>query len=318
MPASVALPPAEAACLQLLRTGVRRPTTIALCCGHGVERIGGALATLSDLRLAEKVDDGLWGLTLRGETMPYSVLAEGRTRGRKPSRGVVPGSTAARLLALLETPRHRADLPALLGVTRERVRQLVVSQSAAGRIRGAGSEDPIFALALTGDPVVLLTYAQERVLSAFAEEKPTTLSRLAKVAHRSPTVMAQIADFLCNVGLIEEAGRATYGVLWRLTPAGRSHWQRSPHVAKAEEPPLMFRSSRIANVLAYLAEQGKARTISVARALDIPPQSMNALMQSLKRRGIVRVRLDAFRSPYVLTDEGRELLAAMTRRAEAA
>jgi DNA-binding MarR family transcriptional regulator len=318
MQASVALPSAEAASLQLLRAGFRRPTTIALRCGHGVERIGRALATLSDLRLAKKGEDGVWRLTKRGRTVPFSVFAERKTRGRKPSRTVVPGSTAARLLALLETPRHRADLPALLGVTRERVRQLVVSQSAAGRIRGAGSDDPIFALALTGDPVVLLTYAQERVLSAFAEEKATTLSRLAKVAHRPPAVMAQIADFLSDVGLIEEAGRATFGVLWRLTPAGRSHWQRSPHVPEAPEPPLMFRSGRIANVLAYLAEQGKARTVDVARALDIPPQSMNALMQSLKRRGIVRVGPDGSRSPYVLTDEGRELLVAMTRRAEAA
>jgi DNA-binding IclR family transcriptional regulator len=166
--------------------------------------------------------------------------------------------------------------------------------------------------------VVLLTYAQERVLSAFGEEKPTTLSRLAAVAHRSPAVMAQIADFLRDVGLIEQAGQATYGELWRLTPAGRSHWQRSPDVAEAEEPPLMYRSGRIANVLAYLAEQGESRTVKVARALDIPLQSTNALMQYLKRRGIVRVQSDAFRSPYVLTNEGRELLAAMTRRAEAA
>ena len=80
----------------------------------------------------------------------------------------------------------------------------------------------------------------------------------------------------------------------------------------------MFRSGRIANVLAYLAEQGESRTVEVARALDIPRQSTNALMQYLKRRGIVRVQSDAVRSPYALTDEGRELLAAMTQRAEAA
>jgi DNA-binding MarR family transcriptional regulator len=159
---------------------------------------------------------------------------------------------------------------------------------------------------------VLLTYAQERVLSAFGEEKATTLSRLARVAHRTPAVMAEIADFLRDAGLIEEAGRGAYGELWRLTPAGRSHWQRSPDVAEAEEPPLMFRSGRIANVLAYLAEQGESRTVEVSRALDIPPQSMNGLMQYLKRRRIVRVRSNAFHSPYVLTDEGRELLAAMT------
>jgi DNA-binding IclR family transcriptional regulator len=80
----------------------------------------------------------------------------------------------------------------------------------------------------------------------------------------------------------------------------------------------MYRSDRVANVLAYLAEQGESRTVKMARALDIPLQSANALMQYLKRRGIVRPQSDAFRSPYVLTNEGRELLAAMTRRAEAA
>jgi DNA-binding MarR family transcriptional regulator len=314
----VSLPSAEAACLQVLRAGIGRPTAIALRCGRRAERTGRALATLSDLRLAKKGEDGVWGLTARGRTVPFSVLPTDGTRGRKPSLAVVPGSTAARLLALLETPRYRADLPGLLGVTRERVRQLVVAQTAAGRIRGAGSEGPIFALALTSNPMVLLTHAQERVLSAFGEEKATTLSRLARVAHRTLAVMAEIADFLRDAGLIEEAGRGAYGELWRLTPAGRSHWQRSPNVPEAEEPPLMFRSGRIANVLAYLAEQGESRTVEVSRALDIPPQSMNGLMQYLKRRRIVRVRSNAFHSPYVLTDEGRELLAAMTRRAEAA
>jgi hypothetical protein len=155
----------------------------------------------------KKAKDGVWGLTTRGRTVPFSVLPAVGTRGRKPSRTVVPGSSAARLLALLETPRHRADLAGLLGVTRERVRQSVVSQRVAGRIRGPGSGDPIFALALASDPVVLLTYAQERVLSAFAEEKPTTLSRLAVVAHRSPAVMAQIADSLRDAGLIEQGAR---------------------------------------------------------------------------------------------------------------
>jgi DNA-binding MarR family transcriptional regulator len=233
-------------------------------------------------------------------------------------RTVTPGSAAARLLALLESPRHRAELPGLLGVTRERVRQLVVALSAAGRIRGAGSPDPVFALALADDPVVLLTYAQERVLSAFGEEKATTLSRLGAVVHRPAAVMAGIAQALRDAGLIELVGRAAYGELWRLTPAGRSHWQRSADVAEAEEPPLMYRSGRIVSVLAWLAERGEARTIEMARGLGFPPQSANGLMQYLKHRGIVRVRSDAFHSPYVLTDEGRELLAEMTRRAEAA
>ena len=318
MPDPVSLPSAEAACLRVLRAGFGRPTAIALRCGHGAVRIGRALATLSDLHLAKKGVDGVWGLTARGRTVTVTVLPADKTRGRKPSRVVVAGSTAARLLALLETPRHRADLPGLLGVTRERIRQLVVIQSAAGRIRGAGSDDPIFALALANDPVLLLTYAQERVLSAFGEDKATTLSRLGQVAHRTPAVMSQIADFLRDAGLIEAAGRAAQGELWRLTPAGRSHWQRSEDVPRAEEPPPMFRSGRIANVLAYLARQGESRTVEVARALDIPAQSMNGLMQYLKRRGVVRVRSDAFHAPYVLTDEGRDLLAAMTRRAEAA
>ena len=317
MPDPVSLPPAEAACLQVLRAGFGRPTAIALRCGHGADRIGRALAVLTDLRLAKKGEDGVWVLTARGRTVTVTVLPVDGTRGRKPSRAVVPGSSAARLLTLLETPRHRADLPGLLGVTRERVRQLVVAQSTAGRIRGAGSQDPIFALALTGDPVVLLTYAQERVLSAFGEDKATTLSRLAMVAHRTPAVMAEIAAFLRDAGLIEATSRAAHGELWRLTPAGRSHWQRLADVPEAEEPPPMFRSGRIANVLAYLAKQGESRTVEVARALDIPAQSMNGLMQYLKRRGVVRVRSDAFRSPYVLTDDGRDLLAAMTRRAEA-
>ncbi len=319
MPDPVSLSPTDAACLEILRLGNGRPTMIVLRSGYGHARIRAALASLSDLQLAQTDRDGYWSVTECGRTVAFSVQAPKETRGRKRS-GVVAaaGTPAARLLALLATPRHRAELQGLLGLTRERVRQLLVALSAAGLIRGAGTDDPTFALARSDDPVVLLTQAQERVLSAFDEEQATTLRRLATAARRRLMVTAEIAGFLCDAGLIETAGRMASGELWRLTQAGRSHWQRSPIVPKGpqpEEPALSFHAQRMLNVMTYLAEKGEARPAEMASAFGYPPRATDGLMQFLKRQGIVRAWSKTGHEFYLLTEHGRQTQQTMTQLA---
>ena len=301
----------------MLRAGIGRPTTMVLRSSIGREQVRQALESLSGLQLAEKIEDGVWGLTDSGRIVPFSVrLPEKKKRGRKPFGSVAPpGSAAARLLALLDTPRHRAELPKLLGVTRERIRQLLVALSAAGLIRGAGTDDPEFALARSDDPVVLLTQAQERVLSAFDEEQAMTLRRVATEAQRRPDVTTEIAAFLRDAGLIATEE------LWRLTPAGRSHWQRSPRVPKVpkipkkEEPSLSFHSQRMLNLMTYLAEKGEAEPAEMASAFGYPLRATDGLMQFLKRQGAVRAWSKTGHESYLLTDRGRQMQRTMTQLA---
>jgi DNA-binding MarR family transcriptional regulator len=226
----------------------------------------------------------------------------------------VAGRSATRLLALLERPRHGAELTTLLGVTRQRVHQLVVALSARGLIRLADPTHPTFALALKHDPTRLLPPGQERVLSAFPQTAATTLSKVTLAVKMTADKVATIADSLREAGLIEKTGMATFGDLYRLTAAGSVHWQRSTSARRADPPPPPFRSDRVRTVLAYLESHGPTRTRDVGLGLGISQTSINALMQCLKRKNAVRTQTDARRAPYQLTPEGRDMLAAMQRQ----
>jgi hypothetical protein len=59
---------------------------------------------------------------------------------------------------------------------------------------------------------------------------------------------------------------------------------------------------------------GELRIIDVTNRLCLPRQSMNALMQYLKRKQLVRKNGHDLHSPYTLTAEGLAALAEMTRR----
>jgi len=54
--------------------------------------------------------------------------------------------------------------------------------------------------------------------------------------------------------------------------------------------------------------------LRAVRELELHIQSINALMQYLKRKHLVKKTGSEFDAPYSLTDEGRAALAEMTRR----
>ena len=56
------------------------------------------------------------------------------------------------------------------------------------------------------------------------------------------------------------------------------------------------------------------RIRDVTDVLRVPHQSINALIQYLKRKHLVKKTGQEFSAPYALTDEGRAALAEMTRR----
>jgi DNA-binding MarR family transcriptional regulator len=307
----VSLKASEAACLEALRSGIERKALVAVRAALNLRQTGLALGTLVSLELATINGNRTWHLTPRGKTAHISIAPDVRRHGRPPGAQPVPGPSAMRLLTLLDQPRRGVELAALPGVTRQRVHQLVVALSARGRLRTSDPDHPTFVIALKDDATTLLRQDQERVLSAFPETKATTLSKIALAAQMHAGKTATITESLRKAGLIEKSGTATYGDLYRPTALGSTHWQRSATARHADGPPPPFRSDRIREVLSYLESQGPTRTRDVGYRLRIPQQSINALMQYLKRRNAIRTETDLRRAPYELTPDGREILEAM-------
>jgi DNA-binding MarR family transcriptional regulator len=237
-----------------------------------------------------------------------------RRRGRPRSSSILPTASEARLLALLDRPRHGSSMPALLGVTRERVRQLLVRLLDKGLIRAADARQPTFLVALQGDPSPLLRQDQERVLSSLPQSALATLGKIAGAAGMRIPRTAPILEALREAGLIEAVETLNHARLYRLTQAGASHWQRRPRRRRAAAPPpppLPVRSARVCDVLRFMQAHQPTAGRDLAKALGLPHASLNALMQYLKRKGVIRNVSAAPREPYILTAYGREVLAEL-------
>jgi predicted transcriptional regulator len=301
----------EAASLEALRSGTQRKVQVALRAGLNIRQTNNAVRALASMGLATANGHHTWHLTPAGKAAEVVIAPAVRRRGPPPVMGAMPGPSVVRLLALLDRPRYGAELPALLGVTRQRVHQLVVALFARGNLRLADPTFPSFAIALKNDPSILLQPEQERVLSALPETEATTLSKIARAVRMTRRKTASIMELLREVGLVEQTGSASYGDVYRLTAAGSAHWQRAAGSRHADMPPPPFRSDRIRDVLSYLASHGPARTRDIGLTLGLRHQSLNALMQYLKRKKAIRTVSDTHFAPYELTPDGREMLAAM-------
>jgi predicted transcriptional regulator len=183
-------------------------------------------------------------------------------------------------------------------------------------VRLGDEERPLHIVARADDPSVLLLRDQVRVLSVVPDDFPTTSSRIRMAAEFSAK---RTEAAICNLraeGLVEVVlGHGGRG-LYRLTTAGLTHPQRDPAADRAEPPLLKVRSERVLAVLSLMARVGEVRIRNLADALEIPHRSANALIQYLKRRGLVRKTGGGPKAPYALTDEGRGTLEELIRRAE--
>jgi DNA-binding MarR family transcriptional regulator len=169
-------------------------------------------------------------------------------------------------------------------------------------------------VARSDDISLLLTQDEERILSVLPDDAATTAPRLAAGAHMQSARAKTVVGHLREKGLIEAAGSSRGRTLYRLAAEGRAHFQRRASARRAEPLPLKVRSDRVRTVLSYLAERGEARIKDVRDALAISQTSINALMQYLKRKGLVRKTRSEMSAPYELTTEGRDTLREMFQR----
>jgi predicted transcriptional regulator len=164
----------------------------------------------------------------------------------------------------------------------------------------------------TDDDSLVLRIKEEKVLSALPLGRATTAQKIGTTTRMSRDDVIGSIRYLVEQGLIEPEGISKHDELYILTGAGADHWQRRRTGRRADLPPLPVRSERIREVLSYLAREGPTRTRDVGEALDVSPTSINALMQYLKRKGLVRKSDRTHTAPYEVTDHGRKTLAEMS------
>jgi len=313
----ITLTTSEAACLAALKSGLDSKARIAISAGLDLKSAAAVLDALGHARLAARKGRYYWRATKLGQSCVISVIPDPeRRKGGKTYGKIIPGSTAERMLDALDRPMRGAELVELLGVTPQRVHQLVVKHIALGRLRVGDERSITYIVARREDPSVLLARDEERVLSALPDDTSTNAPRLSAAARLPAARTKEALARLCEKGFIAKDGSVRGRTLYVLGPEGRSHFQRRSAARRAGPLPLKVKSDRVLGVLSYLAEQGETRIRDVRDALGVSRISMNALFQYLKRRGLVKKVARDLNAPYALTTEGSDTLAELTRRGQ--
>jgi len=307
---NIALTRSQASCLIALRHGKYSKTTISIEAKLDLIETSAALAVLARLGLTrENTEKRTWHANPRGKACRYRLSAEGPRRKRGAPRG-----SGWRLLALLNRPRRGKEIAEKLGLSPQRVHQLVVKLHARGYLSVADPEHPLWLVMRAGDKTRLLSRKEERVLSAVPRAYVTDATKIRLAVGMADAVVAKTLEALLAAKLVESFEGLRGHQVYRVTLAGLNHPQRAPSARAAEEPRLPVESERVRNVLSAIARAGTLRGRDVAATLQIPRQSLNALMQYLKRKHMVEKTGRELYAPYSLTDTGRMALAEMTRR----
>jgi DNA-binding PadR family transcriptional regulator len=147
------------------------------------------------------------------------------------------------------------------------------------------------------------------VLSAIPTEYATNATKIKLAARMSENKVQQALERLTASRFVKASEGFQGNKLYRITASGLKHPQRGQFVRRAQAPRLPVESDRIRKALS-----GALRIRDITDVLGVPHQSINALMQYLKRKHLVKKTGQEFSAPYALTDEGRAALAEMTRR----
>jgi DNA-binding MarR family transcriptional regulator len=218
------------------------------------------------------------------------------------------------MLELLDRPMRGRELAEKLGLTKQRVHQLVVKLHAQGRVKLGNPNRILQIVSRTDDRTVLLARDEERVFSAIPDEYATTAAKIRVAVQISEDLTREILNRLIGWGFIEALEGLDGKTVYRVTEAGLKHPQRNGSARRAQAPRLPVESERVRRVLSLIRNARSLRIKDVRDLLKIPQDSINALMQYLKRKALVRKTGDELNAPYVLTDKGLEALMEMTRR----
>ena len=192
--------------------------------------------------------------------------------------------------------------------------QLLVHLQARGRIIFVDPDHPSWLIKRADDESAVLARDETRVLSAVPAGRGADVSSLTMVRTLARCDIERSLDSLLEGGLVEIVESPSGAPAFRLTAAGLEHPQYVP--PKRVPPPLRLpvRSDRVRLVLQTIADADTLRIRDVKHLTNIPQQSINALMQYLKRKRLVVKIGDEFDAPYRLTKQGVATLAEMSLR----
>jgi Mn-dependent DtxR family transcriptional regulator len=299
----------QAACLIALRHRAGSQPKTAIEAKLDLNKTAAALRALARLGLAKQGQTKKWHVTARGKTGRFKTVPE-RTRRNYG----LPGPGGRRLLELLDRPMQGNEIVERLGVTHQRVRQLVIKLHAQGRVAFGDPENPLWIVMRPNDKTRLLSYEEERVLSAIPRDYTTNTTKIRIAAHMPENKVQPILKRLILRRLVEAFKGLQGNQEYRIAVAGLKHPQRSHSGRQALAPRLPVESDRIRNVLSTILDAGALRIRDLTDILRIPRETINALMQYLKRKDLVEKTGAEYNAPYSLTDKGHAALAEMTRR----
>ena len=306
---SLILTESQAACLIALRSGKLSKPRIAIEAKVSVSKADTTLHRLAQLGLAKQDRSKKWHTTTRGKTCSFRTALD-----RRGPHSAVPGSGGQRLLTVLNRPMRGREIAEILGVSHQRIRQLVTKLYAQGLVTFGDLEKPFWSIRPAGERTTLLSHDEERVLSAIPMEYVTDVRKI-RLAARMPEKHAQeIVERLVARRLVEALEGVRSTRVYRLTEAGKNHPQRDQSARSAATPRLPVESERVRKVLSTILDHRALRIKDVTDLLRIPRASTNALIQYLKRKDLIKKTGPEYEAPYSLTDKGRVALSEMTRR----
>jgi predicted transcriptional regulator len=306
---NLVLTDSQKACLVALRSRKQSKTDIAIEAKLDLQKAAKALEALKEFGLARRGEMNSWHLTGRGRSCRVKTIPDRIRRG-----SAFPGPGARRLLDILDRPRRGTELAERLGVTLQRVRQLVVKLHAQGFVKFGDPESILDAVSRIKDKTVLLSRDEARVLSAIPDTYATNVKKI-RIAVLLPVKRVQkILDHFVSRGLVIAQEGFTDDAVYQITAVGLKHPQRHDDASLAQAPRLPVESDRVRAVLSAICDARSLRIRDLKNGLKIPQTSINALMQYLKRKGLVQKTGQERAAPYSLTDKGFDALTEMARR----
>ena len=274
-----------------------------------------ALEGLASMGLAGICNLKCWHATPLGKKCQFRILPEMTTEDDASlPKAMRPSPAAQRLLDILERPMRGSQIAKALGVTPQAVRFMLEKMIAKGLVRLANPGNPMELVARSDDNFAFLPLDEVKVLAGIPDSGATDIKRLLMATKLDETRLMEIlVGFIKSEILETEYGFSNEPNL-RLTETGRAHPQRNTRKSRAAVPQLPVRSDRVHTVLVTIQKAGSMRILELRDQLHISQNSINALIQYLKRKQLVaKCNPDMF-SPYELTGKGQELLLVWEQR----
>ena len=260
---SLILTESQAACLVALRLRKESKTEIAIQAKLDLKKAAMALDALKELGLARRGPMNSWHPTGRGRNCRFKTTPDRIRRG-----SALPG--ARRLLDVLDRPMQGNELAEKLGITLQRVRQLVVKLHAQGLVKFGDPERILEVVTRTKDKTILLSRDEARVLSAIPDAYATNATKIRLAVLLPDKSVQQILDRLVARHFVAAQDGFTDKTIYQITAAGLKHPQRHQGARLADAPRLPVESDRVHAVLSAIRDARSLRIRDLKNALEIP------------------------------------------------